>query len=64
MPSVHDPIPGWVDNLYGPMGLLTAGGKGILMSMYGNGDVNADLIPVDMIINGLLVAAYDYMTNK
>ncbi|KAE8746184.1 hypothetical protein FOCC_FOCC007056, partial [Frankliniella occidentalis] len=33
VPTLRDPIPGWVDTLNGPMGVMAAAGKGVLRSM-------------------------------
>jgi len=63
-PSYLDPMPGWVDNLNGPIGLLIGAGKGIIRSMHCNGNYHAELIPVDMGINALIVIAYKLATDQ
>lgn len=50
-----EPIQGWVDNLNGPTGILIGGGKGVIRSMHCNTDLVADIVPVDMVINALLI---------
>lgn len=50
IPAMTEPLPGWVDNLNGPMGLLVGGGKGVIRSMYGNPENFAHVIPVDVAI--------------
>lgn len=57
IPSWKEPLPGWVDNLNGPVGLLVGGGKGVIRSMHCNADYNAEVIPVDMAINAMLAVA-------
>lgn len=57
-PAGIEPIPGWVDNLNGPMGLLVAAGKGVLRSMHCKGENRAQVIPVDMAITALIIIAY------
>lgn len=64
IPIWTDPLPGWTDNLNGPMGLLTAAGKGVLCSMYGNPDSWADFIPVDLVVHGIQVSTWNYIDNK
>lgn len=53
-PAVTGPIPGWVDNLNGPVGILVAAGKGALRSMYCKPEYNAECIPVDYAIHAML----------
>ncbi|XP_066995062.2 putative fatty acyl-CoA reductase CG5065 [Anabrus simplex] len=63
-PTWHDPFPGWVDNLNGPIGLLVAGGKGVLRSMHVKGDSYSEVIPVDMAINGIIRIAWKNGISK
>jgi len=53
-----EPVPGWVDNLNGPTGMLAAGGAGLMQTIYAKRDKRADLIPVDIACNMLLVLAW------
>jgi len=57
-PAVKEPLAGWVDNLNGPVGLLVAGGKGVLRSMHCKAELLAQIIPVDFAINGILVTTW------
>lgn len=54
-PSFTDPMPGWVDSLNGPPGIIVAGGKGALRCLMLNTKSNFEAIPVDAAINGLLM---------
>lgn len=56
-PAFSEPMPGWVDNLNGPMGLLVGGGKGVIRSMLCHGEYNAEIIPVDFAINAIIIIA-------
>lgn len=58
MPIWLGPIPGWTDNLNGPMGLLIAAGKGVLRTMYCMGDAYADYVPVDIVVNSMLLVLF------
>ncbi|CAN8002803.1 unnamed protein product [Ixodes pacificus] len=53
-----EPLEGWVDNYNGPTGLLIALGKGVLKTVYTDLQMAADLIPVDMVSNNVLAAAW------
>lgn len=48
----------------GPTGLLVAGGKGVLRTLYCHRDMVADLIPVDVCINLLVAVAWKTATVR
>ncbi|CAH0699496.1 unnamed protein product [Spodoptera exigua] len=56
--SVDEPVPGWVENFNGPVGILIACGKGILRTMYTDPDLVADYMPVDIAIKSFIVASW------
>ncbi|XP_023019831.2 putative fatty acyl-CoA reductase CG5065, partial [Leptinotarsa decemlineata] len=56
--AYRDPIPGWVDNMNGPTGILIGAGKGVIRTMHCDLKLGADVVPVDMVINSLLVIAW------
>ncbi|CAL9697038.1 unnamed protein product [Knipowitschia caucasica] len=56
--SWKEPFPGWIDNFNGPSGIFIAAGKGILRTMRASNDAVADLVPVDVVINTTLSAAW------
>ncbi|KYN29624.1 PREDICTED: putative fatty acyl-CoA reductase CG5065 [Trachymyrmex cornetzi] len=64
IPSYLEPMPGWVDNLNGPTGLLIGAGKGVIRSMHCNGDYHAEVIPVDLAINAIITIARKIATNQ
>jgi fatty acyl-CoA reductase len=57
-PAFKEPIPGWVDSLNGPIGLLVGGGKGVIRSLHCKGEYQAEVVPVDIAINGLIIIAW------
>jgi fatty acyl-CoA reductase len=59
-----EPIPGWVDNLNGPTGLIAGAGKGVLRTILCYRDLVADLIPVDIAINLLISVAWHTATAR
>lgn len=61
-PAYQEPLPGWVDNLNGPTGVMIGAGKGVIRSMLCNGELKSEVIPVDIAINGLIVIPY-YVTQ-
>lgn len=62
--SRREPVDGWVDNLNGPTGIIAAAGKGFFRTMLCDGDKTADLVPVDTVINLMIVAAWRTATAR
>ena len=62
-PAFADPIPGWVDSLNGPPGILLAASKGVLRSMLVNGENKIEAIPVDACISGMVFLVKHLVTN-
>ncbi|KAJ8916667.1 hypothetical protein NQ315_000312, partial [Exocentrus adspersus] len=56
--SMLEPMPGWLDNFNGPVGILVASGKGILRSVYANPDVISDYVPCDILAKGTILATW------
>lgn len=56
--TAEDPIPGWVSNVYGANGILAAAGIGLLRTMNTDGNVRANLIPCDYLVNAIIAAAW------
>lgn len=54
-----EPLPGWVEGLNGPSGMMIGAARGVVRSMHCNPDMPADVIPVDMAINAIICAAWD-----
>ncbi|CAG9767734.1 unnamed protein product [Ceutorhynchus assimilis] len=53
-----EPLPGWVDNLNGPTGILIGAGKGVIRTMHCNAEFIADVVPVDVSVNSLILIAW------
>ncbi|KAL7034835.1 hypothetical protein ACKWTF_008124 [Chironomus riparius] len=60
----RDPIPGYVDNFNGPIGLMLAVGKGVARSMYCDQKSYGDFVPVDIAINALFISVWNFYTYK
>jgi len=56
--SWREPLPGYVEGLNGPTGLLVAGARGVLRSMHCNPNYPAESVPVDISINCIIALAY------
>ncbi|XP_046683798.1 fatty acyl-CoA reductase wat-like [Homalodisca vitripennis] len=53
-----EPFPGWIDNMYGPTGVVVATITGIMRTLHCDPDKLADIVPVDMVVNGLIATAW------
>ena len=58
VPAWHEPYPGWTDTYNGPTGLMTAAGTGLLRVIRGSPLKKCDIVPVDIVVNMLIVAAW------
>lgn len=54
----RQPLPGWIDNLNGPTGLILSIGKGLLRTLHVTRASKADIVPVDITVNTMIAAAY------
>ncbi|KAF7282344.1 fatty acyl-CoA reductase wat-like [Rhynchophorus ferrugineus] len=57
--TVSEPVPGWSDNLYGPMGILLSSNCGVLRVVKGRGCLKPDTVPGDMVVNALLCVPWE-----
>lgn len=64
IPAFREPLPGWVDSLNGPAGLMMGAAKGVIRSMLVDGDLTAEVIPVDTAINAAILIAKHIATQE
>ncbi|CAL1681384.1 unnamed protein product [Lasius platythorax] len=62
--SWKEPVPGWVDNMNGPTGLMIGAGKGVIRSMLCNANYLADIVPCDMAVNATIALAWQVGSEK
>lgn len=63
MPTAHEPVPGWINNYYGPIGIVYGVCLGVLHVFYADGKQKAQLVPVDYCVNALLASAWNRATR-
>lgn len=63
-PAIKEPVVGWVDSLNGPVGVLAGAGKGVIRSMLVEAGNHAEVVPVDIAVNGMIMVAWYRATNK
>ncbi|KAL1463131.1 hypothetical protein WDU94_014914 [Cyamophila willieti] len=64
IPIWKDPLPGWTDNINGPTGLLIGAGKGIIRTMFCDHGNSADFVPVDILVNGMILSTWNFLCNN
>ncbi|XP_032577187.1 fatty acyl-CoA reductase wat [Drosophila sechellia] len=57
--SYKEPMPGWIDNLYGPIAVLYGAAFGILRITLLNLKAQAGIVPVDYCVNMVLTCAWN-----
>lgn len=62
--SFKEPLPGFIENLNGVVGVMIAVGKGVLRSLHSIPEYFADVIPVDNVCNGLIASVWDAVENN
>ena len=60
----EEPVKGWIDNLYGPTGVMVGVGAGVMRTLYGDLNCRAELVPVDLAVNALLTVTYETTLNQ
>ncbi len=59
----NEPLAGWINNFYGPTGVVAGAGLGLLRSIHADGNCIADVVPCDKVVNAVIAAAWD-IANK
>ncbi|CAH1708590.1 unnamed protein product [Aphis gossypii] len=62
--TYREPVRGWIDNVYGPTGLIVGAGTGVLHTYFGDSNMVTDMIPVDMVVNALICSTKETATNE
>ncbi|XP_072948491.1 putative fatty acyl-CoA reductase CG8306 [Epargyreus clarus] len=62
--SFSEPVPGWTCSKVGPQGFLMGAAKGVVRRLPMCKQNIADYIPVDMVVNQLLVAGWEAAKDK
>lgn len=56
--SYNEPVRGWIDNVYGPTGLMVGLGTGVIHTYFGDETHVTDIVPVDMVTNALIASSW------
>ncbi|KRT84051.1 hypothetical protein AMK59_2059, partial [Oryctes borbonicus] len=55
----QEPYAGWIENLYGPSGLLVAVNLGLARSTLADPKLTVDVIPADYVVNLSIAASWN-----
>ncbi|KAK9884343.1 hypothetical protein WA026_005293 [Henosepilachna vigintioctopunctata] len=61
--TFKEPIPAWINNMYGPTGICAAAGSGVMRTLQCDASSNGNMVPVDMCTNSLIAAAWEVGTE-
>ncbi|XP_047542490.1 fatty acyl-CoA reductase wat-like [Vanessa atalanta] len=65
--TADEPVSGWIDNVYGPTGVVVGAAVGLLHVLNCSPKALADLVPGDLVVNGCIATAWktakDYPGN-
>lgn len=61
--TYSEPFPGWIDNMYGPTGVIAGAISGFLRTLVCDFNVVANIVPVDTCAAALIASAWD-VSNK
>ncbi|XP_044735153.1 fatty acyl-CoA reductase wat-like [Chrysoperla carnea] len=57
--TYKEPIRSWINNLYGPTGVVVGAGTGLLRTLQLDRSKRADIVPVDFVVNSMIASAYE-----
>ncbi|XP_046837370.1 fatty acyl-CoA reductase wat-like [Vespa crabro] len=61
--TYREPVQGWVDNMYGPIGITANILMGIMRIHHCDASMKVNLVPGDLTINGLIASAWGIANN-
>lgn len=62
--TVKEPLPGWINNVYGPTGVVAAAAVGLLHVLQVDKNSRANIVPCDYVVNAAIAAAWSIGTKS
>ncbi|XP_012221713.1 fatty acyl-CoA reductase wat-like [Linepithema humile] len=62
--TANEPLTGWINNIYGAVGVVMGSGIGLLRTLHCNPDIIADIVPADYVVCNAIAAAWDTAKTK
>ncbi|CAG9834005.1 unnamed protein product, partial [Diabrotica balteata] len=57
--TYREPVRAWINNMYGPTGIVAGTGVGLIRVVHCDEYVNANIVPGDMCVNSIIASAWD-----
>lgn len=61
---MKEPVAGYIDNIYGPVGITLGAAMGVMRTLHGDENLIADIVPSDYVINNIIAAAWHVGTTR
>jgi fatty acyl-CoA reductase len=58
IPTWTEPLPGWIENFNGPVGVIVGSCKGVFRTVFADPNATPVFMPVDICIQFMLLAAW------
>ncbi|KAL6433327.1 hypothetical protein ACFW04_006476 [Cataglyphis niger] len=62
--TAKEPMPGWINNMYGAVGAIVYCCTGLLRTLHCSSENVADLVPADYVISHFIAASWDLATRN
>ncbi|CAH1279317.1 unnamed protein product [Diabrotica balteata] len=57
--TYREPVRAWINNMYGPTGIVAGAGVGLIRVVHCDEYANANIVPGDMCVNSIIASAWD-----
>ncbi|KAK9875948.1 hypothetical protein WA026_011049 [Henosepilachna vigintioctopunctata] len=62
--TYKEPLKSWIDNYYGAIGAVANIYNGLIKTFHCNPEVLGDVVPADLVVNGIIAAAYGNYSKR
>ncbi|XP_020283180.1 fatty acyl-CoA reductase wat-like [Pseudomyrmex gracilis] len=62
--TATEPVPGWINNFYGAVGIVFGTAIGLLRTLHCNPDYTAEIVPGDYVISHIVAVCWDTAKKK
>lgn len=61
IPTCKEPVVGWIDNHFGPTGIIVGVGAGLLRVIYVDKNLNAEIVPVGKFVQSVKISIITFL---
>lgn len=62
--TIEEPTSGWINNIYGAMGVVVGSAIGLMRTLHCDPDKVAEIVPADYVISHIIAASWDTAKRK